>query len=124
MRLGRLKRVWGLWGFIYRSVILVPEGDKCPETVSATQGAGVECPDIRAQLQDFVGLVYRFNATLSSLAEADNFEDEDPIKQARYMKEKVVPVMERLREIGDELEMIVAADLWPLPSYREMLFIK
>jgi len=94
------------------------------ETVSATQSAGVECPDIKAQLQDFVGLVYKFNAALSSLAEADNFEDEDFIKQARYMKEKVVPVMERLREIGDELEMIVAADLWPLPSYREMLFIK
>jgi glutamine synthetase type III len=32
--------------------------------------------------------------------------------------------MQSLREIADELETQVSADLWPLPSYRELLFIK
>jgi glutamine synthetase len=32
--------------------------------------------------------------------------------------------MEALREAGDGLESIVPHDLWPLPTYREMLFIK
>jgi glutamine synthetase type III len=32
--------------------------------------------------------------------------------------------MEALRSLGDELEERTAADLWPLPSYRELLFIK
>ena len=30
----------------------------------------------------------------------------------------------RKREAGDALEMLVPQDLWPLPTYREMLFVK
>ena len=32
--------------------------------------------------------------------------------------------MLEVRTIADKLEGIVAADLWPLPTYQEMLFIK
>jgi glutamine synthetase len=32
--------------------------------------------------------------------------------------------MNRVRETADQLETLVADDLWPLPTYREMLFIK
>jgi glutamine synthetase len=32
--------------------------------------------------------------------------------------------MSAVREIADQLEQIVADDLWPLPTYREILFIK
>jgi glutamine synthetase len=32
--------------------------------------------------------------------------------------------MADLREVADEIETRVAEDLWPLPSYREMLSIK
>jgi glutamine synthetase len=32
--------------------------------------------------------------------------------------------MSELRKAGDKLEGIVADDLWPLPTYREMLFIR
>ena len=40
------------------------------------------------------------------------------------MRDKVVPAMTAVRAAGDKLEGIVAADLWPLPTYQEMLFIK
>ncbi|MCZ6682754.1 MAG: glutamine synthetase III [Planctomycetota bacterium] len=94
------------------------------ESVSALIAAEVDFKDRKAMLQEFGDLVYRFNATLTALAEVDNYEVEDPIEQARYMKEKVMPVMDSLRKVADELETRVAADLWPLPSYRELLFIK
>jgi glutamine synthetase len=29
-----------------------------------------------------------------------------------------------VRAAGDQLETLVADDLWPLPTYQEMLFIK
>jgi len=29
-----------------------------------------------------------------------------------------------VRETADQLEMILPDDLWPLPTYREMLFIR
>ena len=36
----------------------------------------------------------------------------------------VIPAMVALREVADQLESILPDDLWPLPTYREMLFIK
>ena len=40
------------------------------------------------------------------------------------MRDKVLPAMEAAREMADALEGIVADDLWPLPKYQEMLFVK
>ena len=37
---------------------------------------------------------------------------------------KVVPAMNALRDVGDSLESIVPHATWPLPTYREMLFVK
>jgi len=45
-------------------------------------------------------------------------------EEARHYGEIVLPAMEMVREYADELEGIVADDLWPLPTYQEMLFIK
>jgi glutamine synthetase len=36
----------------------------------------------------------------------------------------VVPKMVALRELGDQIELLTPHELWPLPTYREMLFIK
>ncbi|MCC6154004.1 MAG: glutamine synthetase III [Candidatus Hydrogenedentes bacterium] len=41
-----------------------------------------------------------------------------------YSRDSVIPAMVALRKIVDELEGMVADDLWPLPTYQEMLFIK
>ena len=37
---------------------------------------------------------------------------------------KVLPSMLAVRGYADALESVVADDLWPLPSYQEMLFIR
>ena len=49
--------------------------------------------------------------------EADSIQDE-----AKAFVSKVIPTQERLRGVVDELETLVADDLWPLPKYRELLF--
>ncbi|HEX4837371.1 MAG TPA: glutamine synthetase type III, partial [Solirubrobacteraceae bacterium] len=54
---------------------------------------------------------------------ADNQPD-GPMKWATYMRDVVLPAMEDVREVADRLEKLVADDLWPLPKYSEMLFIK
>lgn len=48
----------------------------------------------------------------------------DVLKDAQHYRDQVIPAMENLRQVADQIEEIVADDLWPLPSYREMLFIK
>ena len=32
--------------------------------------------------------------------------------------------MVTLREIGDQIEVVMPHEIWPLPTYREMLFVK
>ena len=59
---------------------------------------------------------------LQELLEHDGGADVE--KHAKFFRDKVVPAMEELREVGDDLEGIVPHDMWPLPTYREMLFIK
>jgi glutamine synthetase len=46
-----------------------------------------------------------------------------PTEAAHYCEE-VLPAMSTVRGYADELEGWVADDLWPLPTYQEMLFIK
>ena len=46
------------------------------------------------------------------------------LEEAQHALEKLIPAMNIVREYADTLETIVADDLWPLPSYQEMLFIK
>ncbi|HEY2733436.1 MAG TPA: hypothetical protein VGI70_05605, partial [Polyangiales bacterium] len=48
----------------------------------------------------------------------------DALKETQYFAEKVIPSMSKVREIADTLETLVADDLWPLPTYQEMLFIR
>jgi glutamine synthetase len=94
------------------------------QAITATEAAGAPCKDQRVVLQELVDLIYRFNSAVSALAEADNQPDADPLKQARYLRDEVLPLMRSVRSLGDQLEMVVSADLWPLPTYRELLFVK
>ncbi len=42
--------------------------------------------------------------------------------RAFYFRETVVPVMEELRTPVDKLEMLVSKEMWPMPSYGDLLF--
>jgi glutamine synthetase len=42
--------------------------------------------------------------------------------EARVFVDEVIPAQNELRQVADELETLVADDLWPLPKYRELLF--
>ena len=51
---------------------------------------------------------------------ADTCKDEQEL--AVYSKEKIFESMQELRVVVDEIETIVAADYWTLPTYGEMLY--
>lgn len=46
------------------------------------------------------------------------------LEEARHCGKTILPAMLKVREYADKLEHYVADDLWPLPTYQEMLFIK
>ncbi|WP_420628760.1 glutamine synthetase III [Candidatus Leptofilum sp.] len=45
-------------------------------------------------------------------------------EEAEHAQQKLIPAMSVVRGYADTLETMVADDLWPLPTYQEMLFIK
>jgi glutamine synthetase len=94
------------------------------EATATTEAAGVKCPDTRAALGAFVNLVSRLQEALARLEKAAAHHDDDPVKHATWMRDKVKPAMDDLRTYADALESQVASDLWPLPTYRELLFLK
>ena len=49
---------------------------------------------------------------------------EDPVQEAHHKCTVVIPAMNAIRTLADHLETIVPEDLWPLPSYQEMVFVR
>ena len=60
-------------------------------------------------------------ATLRAEIEKDH--DGSAEEQAAHIQGEVLPAMNVVRAAADELETLVADDLWPLATYQEMLFI-
>jgi glutamine synthetase len=84
-----------------------------------------------AQLTELAGessdLIDEFAAAIRELERVNLSENQphaDMLEHAEYMRDKVVPAMETARAAADKLEKVVADDLWPLPKYSEILFIK
>ncbi|MBE6904068.1 MAG: glutamine synthetase type III [Ruminococcaceae bacterium] len=46
----------------------------------------------------------------------------DAIEKAQCHKSYIVPAMDNVRDVADELELIVAKEFWPFPTYSELLF--
>jgi glutamine synthetase len=95
------------------------------QTVGAVKTAGATAKETRRALDDLCRLTDECKLRVDHLQQLLEHEgDGDAMKHARYFRDKVVPAMTALRETGDSLECIVPHDLWPLPTYREMLFMK
>jgi glutamine synthetase len=82
-------------------------------------------------IDDLVGeiepLIKELHFALLKLEDANldlNHPTGPPQKQAVYMRDSVIAAMTDVRDVADRLERLVADDLWPLPKYSEMLFIK
>ena len=77
-------------------------------------------------LEEVCGLVSNLHKSIKKLEKALDAAGKKPDSGAKAegCRDLVVPAMSEVRKAADELENIVAADLWPLPSYAEMLFLK
>jgi len=95
------------------------------ETVNATAAAGADCAEGRKLLAEICDLTCEFRRRTLALQHAlEHGGDGAPEAHAKHYRDKVVPAMAALRETGDRIEGLVAHDVWPLPTYREMLFLK
>ncbi|MBY0262864.1 MAG: glutamine synthetase III [Phycisphaerales bacterium] len=94
------------------------------DTVASVDQAGGDAEVAREELGHFGEMLRTLRERLGAVEHALEHHEDDVFKHAKHIKTAVRPAMNELRAIVDELETVTAANLWPLPSYREMLFIK
>ena len=85
---------------------------------AATSPAGIE------MLSTVVSTISDFGRAIGGLERRGHHGDGDLFGHAKHTRDGVLAAMLEVRKVGDKLETIVADDLWPIPTYREMLFIK
>jgi glutamine synthetase len=83
----------------------------------SSRGATAMCERISALTDSLVDAVGALQHAQHEAHEAGSVQAE-----ARAFVTIVIPAQEALRGVADELETLVADDLWPLPKYRELLF--
>jgi glutamine synthetase len=75
-------------------------------------------------LMDLTALITDLKTRVAKLNKAMAHKSAKHLDEARHCCAKIIPAMNAVREAADKLEAIVSDDLWPLPTYQEMLFLK
>ena len=83
----------------------------------ASKGVTAITKQVAASVDAVVGAIDELEHAQHAAHEAGSLQAE-----AQAFRDRVIPAQEALREVVDELETLVADDLWPLPKYRELLF--
>ena len=84
----------------------------------------MECPGTTEDLTALIDRIAEIRAALTDLEKAEERSYASVEKQAEHVRDALIPAMDRVRASCDALERIVPDDLWPLPSYEEMLFLR
>ena len=93
--------------------------------VNAAKAAGADNAAQLELLKSLTAAISDFQKALGHLDhELAHHAEGDVLAHAKHFRDSVLPAMSDVRKFGDKLELMVADDLWPLPTYREMLFIK
>jgi glutamine synthetase len=98
---------------------------KVAESVVAVKAAGSRSVEGKKTLDRLIKLVDDFRRRTEKLqATLEHEGNGSAEKHAKHFRDAVIPAMTALREAGDELELMLPHETWPLATYREMLFIK
>ncbi len=95
-------------------------------SVNGMAAAGITPAVQKRELEKTNSLIEDLSSAIIALEKAVGKAKatEKVLAKAKCYRDDVVLAMLEVRKAADTLEMIVDADLWPLPSYAEMLFIR
>jgi glutamine synthetase len=95
------------------------------QSVAAVKAAGSKSVEGKKTLDTLTRLTDELKRRTNKLARALEHEGNGSLElHAKHYRDIVVPAMAALRETGDQLELMIPHETWPLATYREMLFIK
>ena len=92
----------------------------------ATLEAAGRAHGVQRLKEELGGLLDEFVEAIFALetANRDHPAGDEVARRGQVHADQVLPAMDAVREVADRLERIVPDDLWPLPKYSEILFIK
>ncbi len=94
-------------------------------SIAAAKAAGAAQPAGMETFSTLAGYISELMLGIGKLDKAlGHHATGEPFDHAKAAKEHIIPALLEVRIAADKLETIIADDLWPLPTYREMLFIK
>ena len=95
------------------------------ESINTISAAGVSQVSVQKDLlEETSELLKEAQDALNNLivTEEKAYEMPDGAEKAKFYHYSVMPAMEALRAPVDRLEMIVDKEMWPMPSYGDLIF--
>ncbi|MCP3925367.1 MAG: glutamine synthetase type III [Desulfobacterales bacterium] len=77
-----------------------------------------------SRLAIIINLTDSLNESTSNLKDLMAIQKETMQSQMEFSCNEIIPAMNEVRKYADQLEELISDDLWTLPSYKEMLFIR
>ena len=90
--------------------------------ISKKASIGISVPNEKASAIKLSNLTEKLIASIDNLETISNNIPSDIPTASVFYKDSVIPAMNQLREVADELELIVAKDFWPFPTYSDLLY--
>jgi glutamine synthetase len=95
------------------------------QSVAAVKAAGGKSVEGKKTLDGVTKMIDEFKRRSDKLEKELAHEGNGSAeKHAKHFRDKVIPAMTALRATGDDIENVMPHEIWPLATYREMLFIK
>ncbi len=95
------------------------------EGVMRARETGIRAEGVTNTAKRVADLVDELEGALQVLVEQNaELGGDEVASKAVHMRKNIIPAMDRVRAVVDRLEKVIPDDLRPLPSYRDMLFIK
>ena len=93
------------------------------DVVGATQVAGVECPDTEEDLRTLVGRISEMRTGIREVEAALKGHSKNPETHAKWLRTELIPAMDHTRAACDWIESRIPNELWPMPTYAQMLLV-
>lgn len=94
-------------------------------TIDESNDLGIDVTGVRDTAEEVARLINGLRGAVNELIKQNKEQGGDAvIDKARHIYDNVRPSMIEVRYYADRLERAVPHDYWPLPTYREILFVK
>lgn len=95
------------------------------QTAERADDLGMVTEGVLATARRVNELIDRLTQKLAVLAEQNQeLGGDDVVSKAEHMRNNIIPALTEVRDVVDRLERVVPDDYWPVPTYRDMLFVK